>query len=260
MVWKERRSDDAHDARGRHDGPEFKDAEVEEAGEAGGCSANVTATATATARCVLLPTGLLSRQLLRTLKPCVDLVWRCPFPRPVFLSGSGSAPRQRNSHVREGKSADSRLDTGILQRVLQPSKQVRRKLVDAALVGHIPTHTLGHLDRIRFRKVPRRSSIISGRLQGLVDLFRRPLLLAAAQQSAGSARGASVLHGFDRAHAAVQLDALAFVVEVFAGRFGRTGEETAHHDCGSTEGEGFGNVANVADTAVGDGRHAKAER
>jgi hypothetical protein len=62
----------------------------------------------------------------------------------------------------------------------------------------------------------------------------------------------SSVHSVDRSHSTVLLETLAFVVEELSGRFGRSGEESSHHDSGSSEGESLGDVTDVRDTSIGD--------
>ncbi len=68
-----------------------------------------------------------------------------------------------------------------------------------------------------------------------------------------------VLHGINGAHATISLDQLALSGnEGGARRLGGTGEETTHHDSGSTKGKTLDDMTNVLNTAIGNGRNAKA--
>ena len=64
--------------------------------------------------------------------------------------------------------------------------------------------------------------------------------------------GGTGRHRADGAHATIGFVGAAFIEFDFAGRFFSTGEQTADHHRVCTGGDGFGNVAGVADTAVGD--------
>ena len=70
--------------------------------------------------------------------------------------------------------------------------------------------------------------------------------------------GAALLHGADRAHAAVALVAAALVQHDLARRLFGAGEHAAHHHGAGAGRDGLGDVARVADAAVGDQRHAAA--
>jgi hypothetical protein len=70
--------------------------------------------------------------------------------------------------------------------------------------------------------------------------------------------GAALLHGADAAHATVALVAAALVQHDFARRLFGAGKHAAHHDGAGTRGDGLGNVAAVADAAVGNQRHTGA--
>lgn len=68
-----------------------------------------------------------------------------------------------------------------------------------------------------------------------------------------------VLHGVNAAHTTVRLDQLALSGnEGGTRRLGGTGQKTAHHNSGSTQGEALDDVANVLDTTIGDTRNAEA--
>ncbi len=69
---------------------------------------------------------------------------------------------------------------------------------------------------------------------------------------------AALLHGADGAHAAVALVAAALVEDDLARRFLGAGKHAAHHDGRRACGDGLGNVAREADTAVGNQGHARA--
>lgn len=118
-----------------------------------------------------------------------------------------------------------RVNTDILERVLETSVEVRDKLLDRTLVDDRSRNTLGDLDRVRL---------------GVVTLGR----------SVSTITG--LLHGIERSHTTVLLEALAVQVEVLTGRLGGTGEETAHHDTRGTQSQGLGDVTNVSDTAIGN--------
>lgn len=147
--------------------------------------------------------------------------------------------RSRNSP--DSPNPHSPLNTRVLERVLQTSVEVRHEFGDRPLVGHIARHALGDLDRVRLGEVPRGGGIVDTERGGLGAL--------------DAARG--VLHRLDGSHAAVDLDALALVVEVLSRRLSGSSEETAHHHSRSTEGDGLGNVPDVADTSVSDGGDAE---
>lgn len=142
--------------------------------------------------------------------------------------GSGSAALETNG---AGTHATlhglNRVNTNILERVLETSVEVRDKLLDRALVNNRSRNTLGDLDRVRL---------------GVVTLGRAVSAIA------------GLLHGIQGSHTAVLLQALAIEVEVLTGGLSSTGKETAHHDARSTKGQGLGDVANVADTTISNDR------
>src|SRR5690606_34099582 len=70
----------------------------------------------------------------------------------------------------------------------------------------------------------------------------------------------ALLHGPDRAHAAVALVAAALVELGLARGLLGAGEQPADHDRGGAGGDGLADVAGVADAAVGDQRDAVLER
>lgn len=68
-----------------------------------------------------------------------------------------------------------------------------------------------------------------------------------------------VLHGIDGAHATISLDQLALSGnEGGARRLGGTGEETTHHDSGSTKGKTLDDVADILNTTIGNSGNTKA--
>src|SRR5690606_17900562 len=64
--------------------------------------------------------------------------------------------------------------------------------------------------------------------------------------------GRAVGHGAYAAHAAIRLIRTTLKQHHIAGRFFGAGEHAAHHAGGSTRRQGLGNVARVADAAVGN--------
>lgn len=138
-------------------------------------------------------------------------------------------------------SAGSPLNTRVLERMLQPRIKVRHKLRDTPLIRHIPRNALSDLDRIGLAKVPRRRSVVYSECRIFGRL--RP--------------SRSMFHRLNRPHPAIELDSFPLMIEVFARRFGGTGEETAHHHSGCAESDGFSDVTNIADTSVGDGGDAE---
>ena len=136
--------------------------------------------------------------------------------------------------------------------MLQPGVQVRYKLAQRTLVHDVPTDTLGDLDGVSFGKV-------SGR-GGIVVPGRRDRDPRGFHFGSDDPRGGLLLlmfHGLDGSHASVRLDTLALVVKVFTGGFGGPRQHASHHDRARTEGEGLGDVPDVLDTPVSDGRDAK---
>src|SRR5262249_12751822 len=75
-----------------------------------------------------------------------------------------------------------------------------------------------------------------------------PLLAVALVRALG--------HGADGAHAAVGLEAAAAVDDRVAGALGQAGEQAADHHAVGAGGQRLGDVAGVADAAVGDHRDA----
>src|SRR4051812_42294836 len=67
-------------------------------------------------------------------------------------------------------------------------------------------------------------------------------------------------HGAERAHAAVALEAAAAVDDRLAGALGQAGEQAADHHAVGAGGDRLGDVAGVADAAVGDDRHPAGRR
>ena len=68
----------------------------------------------------------------------------------------------------------------------------------------------------------------------------------------------ALLHGADRAHAAVTLVAAALEQDHFTGRFFGACKHAAHHHGACACGNRLGDVAAVADAPVSDQRHARA--
>ena len=65
-------------------------------------------------------------------------------------------------------------------------------------------------------------------------------------------------HGAERAHAAIGLVGAALVELDLAGRFLGAGEQAADHHAVRAGGDRLGDVAGIADAAIGDQRHAGA--
>src|SRR5258706_11739937 len=63
-------------------------------------------------------------------------------------------------------------------------------------------------------------------------------------------------HRSHATHAAIRFIPPPLVNHQFSGRFVQAREETAHHDRAGTGGDGLGDIAAMADAAVGDDRHA----
>lgn len=138
--------------------------------------------------------------------------------------GSGSAALEADgTDTHAALHSLNRVNTNILERVLETSVEVGDKLLDRALVNNRSRDSLGDLDRVRL---------------GVVTLGRAVSAIA------------GLLHGIQGSHTAVLLQALAIEVEVLAGGLGGSRKETTHHDGRSTKGQGLGDVANVADTAI----------
>ena len=101
---------------------------------------------------------------------------------------------------------------------------------DAPLVRHAPLDALGH-------ELPR----------GVVRGGRVEVLLEVAVRAAAPQRP-------DRTHPAVVLEAAALVEDEFARTLVGAGEQAAHHHRAGADRERLGDVAGVADAAVGDDR------
>lgn len=131
------------------------------------------------------------------------------------------------------------LDTDILEGVLDTSDEICDKVGNGTTVKNRARDTLGNKQAVTLREVTSGTSSA-----GLTGLSSACLLL---------------LHSVNGAHATISLDELAFLRdEVLARRLSGTGEQTAHHNSGSTHGETLDNVANVLDTAVSDAGNAEA--
>lgn len=117
----------------------------------------------------------------------------------------------------------NRVNTNILERVLETSVEVGDELLDRALVNNRSRDTLGDLDRVRL---------------GVVTLGRTVSAVA------------GLLHSIQGPHTAVLLEALAIEVEILTGGLGGSSKETTHHDGRSTKGQSLGDVANVTDTTI----------
>ena len=65
-------------------------------------------------------------------------------------------------------------------------------------------------------------------------------------------------HRADGAHAAIRLEGPAFIDDDLAGTFLQSRQQAAEHDGVAPGGEGFGDIAGIADAPVGDDRHAAA--
>jgi hypothetical protein len=155
-------------------------------------------------------------------------------------------------------------DAGILHRVLKPRGEVgdepadgsgvvrqspvtriadgikkdEENVVDLPPVSDGTGHTLRNEDAVALGEVPRRSSVLT---------------LAVV----GPGAGLLVLHGVDAAHAPVRLDQLTLPRHKgSAGRLGRAGQQTAHHDGAGAKGDALDNVSDVLDATVGDARDA----
>ncbi len=66
---------------------------------------------------------------------------------------------------------------------------------------------------------------------------------------------AAAAHGAERSHAAVFLEAAALEQDHLARALVRAGKQAADHRRAGADGQGFGDVAGVADAAVGDDRN-----
>ena len=120
----------------------------------------------------------------------------------------------------------------------------------AAAVAHAGTDAASHLEDDRDQRALVGDSAL--------DPFGHQLV---GVRIAGSrfleiAVGAALLHGADRAHAAIALVTAALEQDDLSGRLLRAGEHAAHHYRAGAGRDGFGNIARVADPAVGDQRHA----
>ena len=126
----------------------------------------------------------------------------------------------------------------ILQAVLQAGQQVGHEARHGPAVQHAPRHALGDQEAVALAEVPRRARVGRGR-------FGRRLGHGAARLL--------VFHRVDAAHAPVRFDQLPFVAdEVAPGRFGRAGQQPAHHHRRRAQSEALDDVAHVLDPAVGD--------
>lgn len=159
------------------------------------------------------------------------------------LSASATHLEADNALVDTVVQLIERLDTHVLQRVLDTGNKVGDELGDGATVQDGASDTLGDQDARVLREVASSTSIA-----GLVGLG----VLAVTA-------GLLVLHGGDTAHTTVRLDKLTLVAnEVLAGGLGGTGEETTHHDSAGAKGQTLDDVTDVLDTTVGNARNAEA--
>src|SRR5262245_17986856 len=117
-------------------------------------------------------------------------------------------------------------DTAVAHAGAQAADQLEHHVAQRALVRHAAFDALGHQLRARFAG----------------------LEVAVA---------AALIHGADRAHAAVLLVGAAFPQDRFARALFGTGEQAADHDAVGAGGDRLGDVARVADAAVGNDRHAR---
>jgi hypothetical protein len=156
---------------------------------------------------------------------------------------AGSPNLEADSAIEDfGMEVLEALNTTVLQRVLDTSSKVRHELGDGSSVRNGTRDTLGDEDTVALREVASSASIAL-----LAVLTATTSLL--------------VLHGVDAAHATVRLDELALSGnERSAGRLGGTGQQTTHHDSGSTEGEALDNVANVLDATIGNAGNTETSR
>ena len=122
----------------------------------------------------------------------------------------------------------------------------------AAAVAHAGAHTAGHLvdDGHHGALVGHAAFDALGHQFVGIGVAGAGLLKIAV--------GTALLHGADAAHAPVAFVAAALVQDDFARRLFGAGEHAAHHHAAGTGGNGLGDVAAVADAAVGDQRHAGA--
>ena len=121
---------------------------------------------------------------------------------------------------------------GISHGRAQTARELMQYRHQAALVRHAALDALGHQ---------------------LLELRGRILKIAVA----GPVR---LRHGAQRAHAAIGLVRSALVQLHLAGRLLGAGEHAADHDAVRAGGQRLGDVARVADAAVGDDRDAACPR
>lgn len=119
----------------------------------------------------------------------------------------------------------ARLDTNVLQRVLQTVEQVWNELGDRTLVDNGTRNTLSDQNLVGLGEVTR------GRGVGV---------------------GGGLLHGIDGTHTTVGLQSLTVTVEVVTWGLGGTSQQTTHHHTGSTQSQGLGDVSDVTNTTIGD--------
>lgn len=151
------------------------------------------------------------------------------------------------------------LDAGILHGVLQTGREVRNEFTDRSendistsfvvlaktefdlpSVSHGTRHALSNQDAITL-----------GEVTSSTGIARLTVLATSASLL--------VLHGVNAAHATVRLDQFALSGDKRSSRrLGCAGQETTHHDGGSTKGESLDNVANILNTAIGNARHTEA--
>lgn len=146
------------------------------------------------------------------------------------LGRSGSVLESDLSGINLLSELSDRSDTNVLETVLETSGQVGDELGDGTSVNNGSRDTLGNEHRVGLGEVSRSGSVV------VVVLL---------------------LHGLDGAHTSVGLESLAVSVEVLTGGLEGSGKETSHHDGGSSEGNGLGDVANVLHTSVGNAGNAK---
>src|SRR5581483_8964309 len=127
-----------------------------------------------------------------------------------------------DAHVVDGRAA------GVAHAGAQAADELPDYPDGAALVRHAAFHALGH---------------------ELVDVHVRVLEVAV---------GCALLHGAERAHAAIGLVGAALEELDLAGGFLGAGEKRAEHHRMRAGGDCLGDVAGVAHAAIGDERHASA--
>src|SRR5581483_3938587 len=156
----------------------------------------------------------------------------------------------------------------IVGRLLGDRHVVRVALVEAG--GADPDEA-----RLGLHLLDRRRAAVAHRLPEAPDVLvedasRRPLVGDAALDPLGNElldvldvtlevpvlREATGLHGAERAHAAVLLEALALDEDHVPRRLVRTGERRPEHDRVGPGGDRLGDVSRVANSTVGDQRHA----